>query len=80
MTDNSKKETWRWVLNLIVSVLTALAAALGTNSCVQYQMVSPDTETVTASAPALHAENAVLEAKECSKEFLYCQILHNIVK
>ena len=32
--DNSKKETIRWVVNLIVSVLTALAAALGTTSCV----------------------------------------------
>ena len=32
--DNSKKETIRWIVNLIVSVLTALAAALGTTSCV----------------------------------------------
>ncbi len=49
MTDNSKKETWRWVLNLIVSVLTALAAALGTNSCVQYQQGDSASEMVSAS-------------------------------
>ncbi|MCR5361217.1 MAG: smalltalk protein [Bacteroidales bacterium] len=33
--NESKKETWRWVLNVIVSVLTALAAAIGTTSCIK---------------------------------------------
>ena len=34
MSIEKKKETWRWIINLIVSVLTALAAALGANSCI----------------------------------------------
>ena len=54
MTDNSKKETWRWVLNLIVSVLTALAAALGTNSCVQYQQDASASDIVSASQPPVN--------------------------
>ena len=29
-----KKETWKWIIQLVISVLTALAAALGTTSCV----------------------------------------------
>lgn len=29
-----QKETLRWVINLLASVLTALAAALGTSACV----------------------------------------------
>ena len=29
-----KKETWKWIIQLAISVLTALAAALGTTSCV----------------------------------------------
>ena len=34
MSNETQKDTWRWVINLIASVLTALAAALGTTSCV----------------------------------------------
>lgn len=30
---NSKRETFKFVLQIIVSVLTALATALGTTSC-----------------------------------------------
>ncbi len=33
MTD-SKKETIRWIIQILASVLTALAAALGTTACV----------------------------------------------
>ena len=28
-----KKETARWIVNIIVSILTAIATALGTTSC-----------------------------------------------
>lgn len=28
-----KKETWKFIINLIASILTAAAAALGTSSC-----------------------------------------------
>lgn len=34
MSNETKRDTWRWVINLIASVLTALAAALGTSSCI----------------------------------------------
>ena len=34
MSETNKKDTWRWILNMIISVLTALAAALGTTSCI----------------------------------------------
>ncbi|MCQ2129113.1 MAG: smalltalk protein [Bacteroidaceae bacterium] len=30
----NKKETWKFIINLIASVLTAAAAALGTSSCI----------------------------------------------
>lgn len=33
MTEKNK-ETLRWVINLLASILTALAAALGTSACV----------------------------------------------
>lgn len=33
MTDKNK-ETLRWIINLLASILTALAAALGTSACV----------------------------------------------
>ncbi len=65
MTDNSKKETWRWVLNLIVSVLTALAAALGTNSCVQYQQDASDLEFVSASTASQLPVNDTFVGIEC---------------
>lgn len=29
-----QKDTLRWVINLLASILTALAAALGTSACV----------------------------------------------
>ncbi len=32
--DNLKQEKWRWIINIVVSILTALATALGTASCV----------------------------------------------
>ena len=35
MSEMNKRDTWRWIINLIVSVLTALAASLGTSSCIQ---------------------------------------------
>lgn len=34
MKEVNKKDTWRWILNMIISVLTALATALGTTSCI----------------------------------------------
>ena len=34
MSVETKRDTWRWIINLVASVLTALAAALGTTSCV----------------------------------------------
>ncbi len=34
MSYDSKRDLWKWIINLIASVLTALAAALGTASCV----------------------------------------------
>ena len=33
--NNEKKETLRWIINVIVSILTAFATALGTASCVK---------------------------------------------
>lgn len=30
-----QKETLRWIINLLASILTALAAALGTTACVK---------------------------------------------
>ena len=33
MTEKNK-ETLRWIINLLASILTALAAALGTSACV----------------------------------------------
>ena len=34
MEFDSKRDFYRWLINLIISILTALAAALGTTSCV----------------------------------------------
>ena len=34
MAFDSKKDFYRWLINLIISILTALTAALGTSSCV----------------------------------------------
>ncbi|MBQ0057274.1 MAG: smalltalk protein [Bacteroidales bacterium] len=33
--EQKRKETIKWVVNIIASILTALATALGTVSCVQ---------------------------------------------
>ncbi|MDY4410970.1 MAG: smalltalk protein [Prevotella sp.] len=33
MSANSKKETWKMVINMIISVLTAIATTLGVTSC-----------------------------------------------
>ena len=30
------RETWKWLINLLVSILTAFATALGTTSCVAH--------------------------------------------
>ena len=35
MAFDSKKDFYRWLINLIISILTALTAALGTSSCVR---------------------------------------------
>ncbi len=32
--DKLKQEKWRWIINIMVSILTALATALGTQSCI----------------------------------------------
>lgn len=34
--DNSKKSVWTFIIQLIISILTALAAALTTTSCVNH--------------------------------------------
>lgn len=34
--DNSKKNKWKFIIQLIISILTALAASLGTTSCVSH--------------------------------------------
>ena len=31
---NSKKDIWKFVIQVLISILTALAAALGTTSCI----------------------------------------------
>ena len=33
MSANSKKETWKMVINMIISILTAIATTLGVTSC-----------------------------------------------
>ncbi|MDY6240533.1 MAG: smalltalk protein [Prevotella sp.] len=33
MSANSKKETWKMIINMIISVLTAIATTLGVTSC-----------------------------------------------
>lgn len=32
--DKLKQEKWRWIINVLVSILTALATALGAQSCI----------------------------------------------
>lgn len=32
--EETKKEIWRWIINLIISILTAFTTALGTVSCI----------------------------------------------
>ena len=34
--DNSKKDKWKFIIQLIISILTALAASLGTTSCLSH--------------------------------------------
>lgn len=34
--DDSKKDKWKFIILLIISILTALAAALTTTSCVNH--------------------------------------------
>lgn len=34
--DDSKKDKWKFIIQLIISILTALAAALTTTSCVNH--------------------------------------------
>lgn len=33
MAFDSKRDFYRWLINLIISILTSLAAALGTTAC-----------------------------------------------
>ena len=33
MLNDSKKETWKFLLQVLISILTAIATALGTTSC-----------------------------------------------
>ena len=33
MSANNKKETWKMVINMIISILTAIATTLGVTSC-----------------------------------------------
>lgn len=33
MINDSKKETWKFLLQVLISILTAIATALGTTSC-----------------------------------------------
>ena len=34
MSTESKKETWKTIINMIISILTAIATTLGVTSCV----------------------------------------------
>ena len=34
--DNSKKSIWKFIIQVVISILTALAAALTTTSCVNH--------------------------------------------
>jgi hypothetical protein len=34
--DNAKKDIWKFVIQVLISILTALAAAIGTTSCVAH--------------------------------------------
>lgn len=36
--DNTKKDKWKFIIQLIISILTALAASLGTTSCVSHMI------------------------------------------
>lgn len=33
MSTDSKKETWKTIINVVISILTALATTLGLTSC-----------------------------------------------
>lgn len=35
MSTQSKKETWQMIINIIISVLTAIATTLGVSSCMK---------------------------------------------
>ena len=54
-----KKDMWRWIINLVASVLTALAAALGTTSCISNLNSAPDTRILG------HCELGVPKACPC---------------
>lgn len=34
--DNSKKDTWKFILQTLISILTAILTALGASSCVSH--------------------------------------------
>lgn len=36
--DNSKKNIWRFIIQIIISILTALAAAFTTTSCMSHAL------------------------------------------
>ena len=31
-----KKETWKWIVQLLISILTAIATSMGVTSCVHW--------------------------------------------
>ena len=33
MSENSKKETWKMIINLVITILTAVATTFGITSC-----------------------------------------------
>lgn len=34
MSKEMNRETWKWIIQILASILTALATALGTTACV----------------------------------------------
>lgn len=34
MTMNSKKETWKMIIHLVITILTAVATTFGVTSCI----------------------------------------------
>lgn len=51
MSTQSKKETWQMIINIIISVLTAIATTLGVSSCMK-PVVSKQHPTVNTCVVA----------------------------